>query len=69
MPAEDMVQAMIANGLPEFMARVFVSFDQAIAEGYLDVASDDLKTLTGKSGQSVTDFLTENRAVLLRAPQ
>jgi NAD(P)H dehydrogenase (quinone) len=51
------------------MARVFVSFDQAIAEGYLDVASDDLKTLTGKSGQSVTDFLTENRAVLLRAPQ
>ena len=69
MPAEDMVQAMIANGLPEFMARVFVSFDQATAEGYLDVASDDLETLTGKSGQSVADFLTENRAVLLRAPQ
>ena len=51
------------------LENVIKGIDQAIAEGYLDVASDDLKTLTGKSGQSVTDFLTENRAVLLRAPQ
>ncbi|MBO6865211.1 MAG: SDR family oxidoreductase [Alphaproteobacteria bacterium] len=68
LPAEDLVQAMIGNGLPEFMARVFVSFDEAIAQGYLDVASDDLKTLTGQPGQPVRDFLLVNRAALL-APQ
>lgn len=31
LPAEDLVQAMVGKGLPEFMARVFVSFDQAMA--------------------------------------
>lgn len=68
LPAEDLVQAMIGNGLPEFLARVFVSFDEAIAQDYLDVASDDLKTLTGQPGQSVRDFLLANGAALL-APQ
>ncbi|MFC3530508.1 hypothetical protein ACFOMH_20290 [Paracoccus mangrovi] len=61
------MQAMIANGLPEFMARVFVSFDEAIAQGYLDVASADLNALTGQPGQSVRDFLLANRAALLRS--
>ena len=65
LPAEDLVQAMIANGVPEFMARVFASFDEAIAQGYLDVASGDLETLTGQPGQSVRDFLTANRGALL----
>jgi NAD(P)H dehydrogenase (quinone) len=64
MQAEDMVQAMVARGMPEFMARLFVSFDQAMAAGYLDVASDDLKTLTGQAGQSVRDFLLAHRAAL-----
>jgi NAD(P)H dehydrogenase (quinone) len=67
LPSEDLVQAMIANGLPEFMARVFVSFDEAIAQGYLDVASADLNALTGQPGQSVRDFLLANRAALLRS--
>jgi len=65
LPTEDLVQAMIANGLPEFMARVFASFDEAIAQGYLDVASGDLETLTGQPGQSVRDFLMANRGALL----
>ena len=68
LPAEDLVQAMVGNGVPEFMARVFVSFDEASAQGYLDVASDDLKTLTSQPGQPVRDFLLANRAALL-APQ
>lgn len=67
LPTEDLVQAMIANGLPEFMARVFASFDEAIAQGYLDVASADLNTLTGQPGQSVRDFLLANRGALLRS--
>lgn len=65
LPAEDLVKAMVGNGLPEFMARVFVSFDEAMAQGYLDVASDDLKTLTGQPGQTVRDFLLAHRAALL----
>ena len=69
LPTEDLVQAMLANGLPEFMARVFASFDEAIAQGYLDVASGDLESLTGRPGQSVADFLAANRAALLQAPQ
>jgi NAD(P)H dehydrogenase (quinone) len=68
LPAKDLVQAMVGNGLPEFMARVFVSFDEAIAQGYLSVASDDLKTLTGTPGQSVRHFLTAHKAALL-SPQ
>lgn len=67
LPTEDLVQAMIGNGLPEFMARVFASFDEAIAQGYLDLASSDLETLTGKPGQSLRDFLMANRAALLPA--
>lgn len=69
MQAEDLVQAMVANGMPEFMARVFVSFDQAIAAGYLDVVSDDLKALTGRPGQTVRDFLMASREALLAPPQ
>jgi len=65
LPAEDLVQAMVGKGVPEFMARVFVSFDEASAQGYLDVASNDLNTLTGQPGQSVRDFLLANRAALL----
>lgn len=68
LPTEDLVQAMIGKGLPEFMARVFASFDEAIAQGCLAVASDDLGTLTGTPGQSVRDFLTAHRDALL-APQ
>jgi NAD(P)H dehydrogenase (quinone) len=68
LPTEDLVQAMIGKGLPEFMARVFASFDEAIAQGYLAVASADLKTLTGTPGQSVRDFLTAHRDAL-RTPQ
>lgn len=68
LPTEDLVQAMIGKGLPEFMARVFASFDEAIAQGYQAVASVDLKSLTGTPGQSVRDFLNARRDALL-SPQ
>ncbi|WP_456388265.1 SDR family oxidoreductase [Profundibacter sp.] len=67
--ADDLVQAMVGNGLPEFMARVFASFDEAIAQGYLDVVSGDLAKLTGQAGQSVHDFLIANKAALLTPPK
>lgn len=67
--AEDLVKMMISKGLPEFMARVFVSFDQAVAEGYLDVTTGDLEALTGRPAQSVRDFLLAHREALLATPQ
>ncbi|MCO6389109.1 NAD(P)H-binding protein [Aliihoeflea sp. 40Bstr573] len=67
LPAEDLVQAMVGNGLPEFVARVFVSFDEAIVQGHLSVAGDDLKTLTGTPGQSVRHFLTAHKAELVKS--
>jgi len=67
--AQELRGAMVGNGLPEFMAQVFASFDEAMAEGYLDVVSDDLENLTGQPGQSVQDFLNENKATLLAPPQ
>lgn len=59
-----LVDAMKQNGLSEFMADVFSSFDAAVAEGYLDVTSGDMEELTGHRGQSVRDFLLVNKAVL-----
>jgi NAD(P)H dehydrogenase (quinone) len=59
-----LVSAMVGNGLPEFMADVFSSFDVAIAEGYLDVATSDVEALTGQKPQSVRDFLLANTAAL-----
>lgn len=59
-----LVAAMVENGLPEFMADVFSSFDVAIAEGYLDVTTSDVEELTGRKPQSVRDFLLANKAAL-----
>ena len=60
-----LVAAMVEKGLPEFMPDVFSSFDVAIAEGYLNVASGDVEELTGQKGQLVRDFLLANKAVLI----
>ena len=62
---DDLVLAMVGAGLPELMAKVFASFDEAMAKDYLSTVSDDLEKLTGQAGQSVRDFLTSNRAALL----
>ena len=59
-----LVEAMVTNGLPEFMANVFSSFDVAIAKGNLDMASDDVEKLTGLRPQSVRDFLLANTPAL-----
>ncbi|WP_026757535.1 SDR family oxidoreductase [Sediminimonas qiaohouensis] len=59
-----LVSAMVGNGLPEFMADVFSSFDMAIAEGCLDVATSDVEELTGHEPQSVRDFLLANTAAV-----
>ena len=62
---DELVQGMIGAGLPEHMAKVFASFDEAMAKDYLSVATDDLESLTGQAGQSVRDFLIANKPALL----
>jgi NAD(P)H dehydrogenase (quinone) len=66
---DDLVKAMVDAGLPEFMAKVFASFDEAMAKDYLNVATGDLEKLTGQAGQSVRDFLIANKTTLLTPPQ
>ena len=50
------------------MAKVFASFDEAMAKDYLSVATGDLEKLTGQAGQSARDFLIANKAALLTPP-
>jgi len=66
---QDLSKALVGAGLDQFMADVFASFDTAISEGFLDVATDDLEKLTGSAGQPARDFLIENKAALLTSPQ
>jgi len=64
-PVSDLIAAMVQNGLPEMMAKVFASFDEAIAQGYLDVQSTAVKDLTGQDPISVHDFLLAHKAALI----
>ena len=66
---QDLSKALVGAGFDQFMADVFASFDTAISEGFLDVATDDLEKLTGSAGQPARDFLIENKAALLTSPQ
>ncbi len=61
------VAGMVGAGLPEPVARVYAGFDTTIAQGSLAVASNDVAELTGQAPQSVADFLTAHKAVLLGA--
>lgn len=56
-PVEALVQGMVGAGLPEPLARVFASFDVAIAKGELARPTGDFERLTGRKPQSVRDFL------------
>ncbi len=61
-PVEGLVQGMIGAGLPEGMARMFASFDDAISKGSLSGKDTDFKTLTGVAPQSFETWLKANSA-------
>jgi NAD(P)H dehydrogenase (quinone) len=56
---------LVASGLPEFVAELITSFDDAVAQGLLSVQSNTVTELTGRSAISVKDFLAAKRAVLM----
>lgn len=63
-PAEGLAAGLAQAGLPGFVVDLVVSFDVAIAQGYLEGVSTSVADLTGTPAQSVREFLTENRAAL-----
>lgn len=63
-----MVAGMTAGGMPEPVARMYASFDSAIAQGFLAVTSSAVADLTGRAPQSVADFLAAHRDALLAQP-
>jgi NAD(P)H dehydrogenase (quinone) len=54
---EDYHKALIANGVPEMYANLFVGFGQAIAEGEFDTEKSDLEELLGRKASSLRDYL------------
>lgn len=63
-PAEGLAAGLAQAGLPGFVVDLVVSFDVAIAQGYLEGVSTSVADLTGTPAQSVREFLTANRAAL-----
>jgi NAD(P)H dehydrogenase (quinone) len=61
-PVEALVDGLVAHAkLPRPLAQFLATFDQAIAKGELSRPADGLKRLTGRSGQTIREFLTANR--------
>jgi NAD(P)H dehydrogenase (quinone) len=63
---EQLVEGMLAHGLPKPLAEVFASFDAAAAKGQLETVTDTVSKLTGRPPQSVRSFLSDARAALIK---
>ncbi len=63
-PVEGLIQGMLGAGLPEGMARMFASFDDATARGSLSGTSADYKVITGAEPQALEPWLKVNAAAL-----
>ena len=56
-PADGLAAGLAQAGLPGFVVDLIVSFDVAIAQGYLEGVSTAVSDLTGTPPQSLRDFL------------
>ena len=63
-PVEGLVQDMIGAGLPEGMARMFASFDDATAQGSLSGTSADYRAIVGAEPQALEPWVKANAAAL-----
>lgn len=54
---------MIAAGVPEFLAPLFVSFDVNALEGNIDMVTKDIETLSGTAPQTLRQWLVANTAL------
>jgi NAD(P)H dehydrogenase (quinone) len=67
-PEERVVQ-LIAAGTPEFIAKLLVSSQMAIAQGKMGTPTTAVKELTGREPMSVREFLSAHRDALMPAAQ
>ena len=63
---EELQQGMVAHGLPAHVAEFVVGMERGIRLGALDVVSRAVATLTGTPPESLPDFLTRHRNVLVK---
>ena len=56
---------VVANGLPEFVADLFLSFHLGMAQGKFAPATSAVEELTGRRPTSVAEFLATHRNVLV----
>jgi NAD(P)H dehydrogenase (quinone) len=59
-------QALVAAGMPEFIAPLLVSFDANTRAGKVDITSNAVEQLTGTPPQTLRSFLTAHKQALLR---
>jgi NAD(P)H dehydrogenase (quinone) len=64
---DDLAKGMVAAGVPEPMARIFVSFDTTTRLGLFAPVSGSVEKLTGRKPESLKDFLFANKQALLSA--
>ena len=57
---EELINNMVAAGVPEPAAQFVGALDAATARGQFDVLSDDFAELTGRKPTAVADFLAAN---------
>ncbi|GAB4579892.1 MAG: SDR family oxidoreductase [Anaerolineales bacterium] len=67
LPAQELTNLLSGTGLPQPVVDLIVSFDTAVAQGFLDEVSSTVTDLTGRPPQSVRDFLFAHRDALLGA--
>jgi NAD(P)H dehydrogenase (quinone) len=66
---EERVAQLIGAGTPEFIAKLLVSSQMAIAQGKMGTPTTAVMELTGREPMSVREFLSAHRAALLPAAQ
>ena len=64
---EQMIQGMVASGMPQPVAELYSTFDLGTSQGYVDIVTNDFEELTGRKPTSVADFLAAHRDGLLQA--
>jgi NAD(P)H dehydrogenase (quinone) len=68
-PLAGLIQGMTQHGVPEYLVKVFASFDEAIAKGQLGGDATDYQKLTGAEPTPFADWLKSNAPALLAASQ
>lgn len=63
--AQDQAHRFISKGMPPAMAEGLAKVERLVAQGTMDVISDDFARLTGRAPMSPSQFLTAQRAVFL----